>query len=124
MGILSGLLGNAAQADLADVEKRLEKVLADGEQVHSAFIVVRDMIIFTDRRMVLVDVEGMTGRKTEYHSVPYRAITHFAVETAGYFDLEAELKIWVSGSAEPIQRTFRAGDAIVAVQKALATYAR
>ncbi len=85
---------------------------------------MRDLFIFTRTRLILVDKQGMTGRKTEYHSIPYRAITHFSVETAGHFDLEAELRIWISGTAEPVQKTFKRGGAITAVQKALATYVK
>lgn len=124
MGILSGLLGNASQADVEDVERDLVNVLADGEQVDKAFQVVRDMLIFTRSRLLIIDIQGMTGKKKQYHSIPYRAITHYAVETAGHFDLESELKIWVSGSDAPIQHTFKAGAAIIAVQKALATYVK
>jgi hypothetical protein len=122
MGLLSALLGNAAEADVTDVEQRLEQILADDEQVERAFRLVRDLLIFTNRRFILVDRQGMTGRKTTYHSIPYRGITNFSVETAGHFDLESELKIWISGTAEPIQRTFTRGDSILEVQKALATY--
>jgi hypothetical protein len=64
----------------------------------------------------------MTGKKVEYHSIPYRAITHFSVETAGHFDLDAELKIWVSGSDLPIEREFKKGSDISGVQKTLAKY--
>jgi hypothetical protein len=124
MGILAGLLGNASQADVEDVERDLANVLADGEQVDKAFQVVRDMLIFTRSRLLIIDIQGMTGKKKQYHSIPYRAITHYAVETAGHFDLESELKIWVSGSDTPIQHTFKAGAAIIAVQKALATYVK
>lgn len=122
MGLLSALLGHAAEADVTDIENQLEQILADDEQVERAFRLVRDLLIFTNRRFILVDRQGMTGRKTTYHSIPYRAITNFAVETAGHFDLEAELKIWISGTAEPIQRTFTRGSGILEVQKALATY--
>ena len=87
-----------------------------------AFRLVRDLLIFTNRRFILVDRQGMTGRKTTYQSIPYRAITTFAVETAGHFDLESELKIWLSGTPDPIQRTFTRGSSILEVQKALATY--
>ena len=87
-----------------------------------AFRLVRDLLIFTNRRFILVDRQGMTGKKTTYHSIPYRGITNFSVETAGHFDLESELKIWISGTAEPIQRTFTRGGSILEVQKALATY--
>ena len=122
MGLLSALLGHAAEADVTDIENQLEQILADDEQVERAFRLVRDLLIFTNRRFILVDRQGMTGRKTTYHSIPYRGITNFAVETAGHFDLEAELKIWISGTAEPIQRTVTRGSSILEVQKALATY--
>ena len=122
MGLLSGLLGDASEADVADVEKALEQILADDEQVEQAFRLIRDMMIFTNRRFIMVDRQGVTGKKTTYDSIPYRAITHFAVETAGHFDLESELKIWISGTAEPIQRTFSRGRALLEVQKALASH--
>lgn len=122
MGLLSALLGHASQADVEDVERDLEAILADDERVERAFRLVRDLLIFTNRRFILVDRQGVTGRKTSYDSIPYRAITHFAVETAGHFDLEAELKIWISGSPDPIQRTFSRGQSILEVQKALASY--
>ena len=122
MGILSRLLGHASEADVQDVEETLKHALADDEDVEKAFKLVRDLIIFTNRRMIMVDKQGMTGAKTDYHSVPYRAITHFAVESAGHFDLEAELKIWISGTPDPIQKTFSRGQTIFEVQKALATY--
>jgi hypothetical protein len=123
MGLLSGLLGHAAEADVADVDKQLVQVLADDERVERAFQLVRDLIIFTNRRLIFVDRQGMTGKKTTYHSIPYRAITNFAVETAGHLDLEAELKVWISGQPSPIQKTFARGNTIFDVQKALATYA-
>jgi len=122
MGLLSALLGNASEADVQDVERTLEKILADDERVERAFRLVRDLLIFTNHRFILVDRQGMTGKKTSYDSIPYRAITHFAVETAGHFDLESELKIWISGTVEPIQRTFTRGQSILEVQKALASY--
>ena len=122
MGLLSGLLGHASQADVEAIEKTLEHALADDENVEKAFQLVRDLIIFTNRRMILVDRQGVTGWKAEYHSVPYRAVTHFSVETAGAMDLEAELKIWISGTETPIQKTFKRGQTIFEVQKALATY--
>jgi hypothetical protein len=116
------MLGHAAEADIESVEETLEHALADDENVEKAFQLMRDLIIFTNRRMILVDRQGMTGRKAEYHSVPYRAVTHFSVESAGTFDLEAELKIWISSTADPIQKTFARGQTIFDVQKALATY--
>ncbi len=122
MGLLSALLGNAAEADVEEIERTLEQILANDEQVERAFKLVRDLLIFTNRRFLLVDRQGVTGKKTAYTSIPYRAITSFAVETAGHFDLESELKIWVSSNPTPIQKTFARGQTILEVQKALATY--
>jgi hypothetical protein len=122
MGLLSALLGHASEADVEDIERTLEQILADDEEVERAFKLLRDLLIFTNRRFLLIDRQGVTGKKTSYQSIPYRAITSFTVETAGHLDLESELKIWVSSNPTPIQRTFTRGNTILEVQKALATY--
>ncbi|MFN8059246.1 MAG: PH domain-containing protein [Vicinamibacterales bacterium] len=122
MGLLSALLGNASEADVQETEEELERVLGEGETVERAFQLVRDLVIFTNRRLLLVDKQGLTGWKAEYHSIPYRAVTHFSVETAGALDLEAELKIWIAGVDAPVQKRFSRGRPIFEVQKALATY--
>ncbi|CAM5501135.1 PH domain-containing protein [Streptomyces atroolivaceus] len=116
------LFGNAHSVDPAAAQRDYARLLGHGEQVHAAYLLIRDTILFTDRRLVLIDKQGMTGKKVEYHSVPYRSITHFAVETAGTFDLDAELKIWVSGSPTPIQKTFTKGVDIYEVQAVLTQY--
>src|SRR5919112_847331 len=97
MGFLDGLAGNASRVDPQAAAQEYGRLLAQGEQVHAAYQLVRDALLFTDRRLILVDKQGMTGRKVQYHSIPYRSITHFGVETAGTFDLDAELTIWISG---------------------------
>lgn len=122
MGILDGLLGNASEADLDIVSKDLELIVANHERVEKAFKLIRDLIVFTDKRLILIDKQGVTGKKVEYHSIPYGSVTHFSVETAGTFDLDAELKIWISGSAAPITKTFKKDKNIYDVQKALASY--
>lgn len=124
MGLLSGLLGNASEVDLADIESDLERMIAPGETVERAFQLIRDLMIFTRTRLILVDKQGITAKKTEFHSIPYRAITHYSIETAGHFDLESELKIWITSYPEPLTRTFKRGEAIFEVQKALATYVK
>lgn len=122
MGILDGLMGNASEADLDAVGKDLEKIVTDGERVEKAFKLIRDLIVFTNKRLILIDKQGMTGKKVEYHSVPYRSITHYSIETAGTFDMDAELKIHISSTAQPVSKQFRKDNSIYDVQKALATY--
>jgi hypothetical protein len=120
MGLLGGMMGNASAADPAEVAKEYGQILAEGERVGRAYKLVRDLFIFTDKRLILVDKQGLTGKKIEYHSLPYRSITHFSVETAGNFDLDAELKIYMSGQAEPIQKKFSKQVNIYEVQAHLA----
>jgi Bacterial PH domain len=121
MGLFDSLMGHGSKVDPADLAKRLDGLLIDGEEPQLAFRIVRDFFVFTQHRLILVDIQGMTGSKVEYTSVPYRAITRFSVETAGTFDLESELRIWVSGSATPIQRTLGKGSDVRGIQRALAT---
>lgn len=122
MGLLDGMLGNASEIDPAKIQKEFEQILAPGEKVERAYQLIRDYFIFTAKRLVLVDKQGLTGSKVEYHSIPYRSITHFSVETAGTFDLEAELKIWISGTPMPIQKQFNKKLSIYEVQAVLASY--
>jgi hypothetical protein len=120
MGLFDGLLGHGSSVDPGDLAKRLDGVLIDGEQVSLAFKVIRDVFVFTDKRLILIDVQGITGSKVDYMSVPYRAITHFSVETAGTFDLDSELKIWVSGAHDPVTKTLKKGTDVRGIQRALA----
>ncbi|HYD61114.1 MAG TPA: PH domain-containing protein [Noviherbaspirillum sp.] len=122
MGLFDGMLGNASKIDAAKIQQEFGQILAPGEQVEHAYQLIRDYFVFTDKRLVLVDKQGLTGSKVEYHSIPYRSITHFSVETAGHFDLEAELKIWISGIPAPVLKQFNKRLSIYEVQSVLASY--
>ena len=113
--------GNATQKDNDKVEQDLQDVLLEQEQVEMAFSLVRDLIVFTESRLILVDKQGMTGKKVSYKSIPYRSISRFTVETSGHFDLDAELKIWISSAVEPAEiLQFKSDKSVIAIQKALA----
>lgn len=120
--MLQGFFGNASEIDARGLQKDLDAILIDGEKVVRAFKIIRDLFIFTDKRLILIDKQGITGKKAEYHSIPYRSISHFSVETAGTFDMDAEMKIYISGNMNPIQREFRRGADIQGVQKTLAQF--
>jgi hypothetical protein len=120
MGLLDGLLGNASEIDVNEVAEELAPIIGNTEEVQQVFKVIRDMYVFTNKRLILIDKQGMTGRKVDYHSIPYRAITQYKVETAGHFDLDAELKILISGQADPIEKELKK-DSVVGIQKMLAT---
>jgi hypothetical protein len=122
MGILSGMLGHATEVDIKEVEEELSPLLINTEKIEKAYRLVRDLFVFTDKRLVLIDKQGITGKKAEYHSIPYRSISHFSTETAGHFDLDSELRVWVKGQSIPIKKEFKKGSNIEGVQKALAHY--
>ena len=103
MGLFDTLMGNASETDAAEIQEELAPVMAESEQVIAAFKLIRDFSVFTTKRLILIDKQGLTGRKVNYHSIPYRAITQFIVETAGHFDTDSELKIWVSGQDAPVE---------------------
>jgi hypothetical protein len=121
MGFLDGLLGNASEIDINEVNEELAPIIGQSESIQQVFKVVRDMYVFTNKRLLLIDKQGLTGKKVDYHSIPYRAITQFKIETAGHFDLDAEFKIWVSGQAEPIEKELKK-DTVVGIQQTLATH--
>lgn len=122
MGLFSGLIGNASEVDDADLEKVLANTLIEGERVEKAYKVVRDMFIFTNKRLILLDKQGVTGSKMEMISIAYSKITKFSKESAGHFDLDAELKIWVGSDPNPISKDFKAGDNINDVYRIISQY--
>lgn len=121
MGIFSALLGNAGSVSQDELLKKYGQLLTDSEEIELGFKLVRDTFIFTNKRMIIVDVQGITGSKTEYKSVTYKSISRFSIETAGTFDLDAELKIWISSETNPsIKKQFNKSVNVYEVQKILA----
>ncbi len=118
--MISKLLGIAGDLKPEAVKKDYSAILLDEERVEAGFKVIRDTFIFTDIRLIIVDIQGMTGRKKEYLSIPYSKITMFSVESAGHFDLEAELKIWVGSHSTPIEKKFNTKVDVYDVQRILA----
>lgn len=122
MGLLSGLMGNASEVDNDDLEELLANTLIEGETVQKAYKVIRDMFIFTNKRLIIIDKQGVTGSKVEMLSIAYSKITKFSKESAGHFDLDAELKIWVGSDPTPISKDFKAGDNINEVYRIISEF--
>lgn len=122
MSILNAIFGTASEVNPADLQGEFLPILIDGEQITGAFKVVRDLFVFTQYRLILADKQGLTGKKVEYHSIPYKSISQFSVETAGRFDMDAELKIWISSNPLPMKKEFKRGTDIIGIQKLLGTY--
>jgi hypothetical protein len=121
MGIFSALIGNAGTVSLEQLQKDYSQLLIDGEEIELGFKLIRDTFIFTTKRLILIDKQGISGSKTAYTSISYKSISRFSVETAGTFELDAELKIWVSSELQPsIKKQFNKSVNVYDVQKVLA----
>jgi hypothetical protein len=124
MGLFSGLLGNAGVVEADKLISDYGDLLTEEETIEIGFKLVRDVFIFTNKRLILINKQGITGNKVEYLSVKYGTISKFSIETTGHFDLEAELKIWISSEQYPsITKQFSKKVNIYDVQKVLARYA-
>ena len=61
---------------------------------------VRDAALFTDKKVLICDKQGITGKKTEYYAIPYNKIVTYSIETAGHFDIDSEIKLFLTGGIE------------------------
>lgn len=108
MGLFNAILGNASEVTIENVSKEFEPILIDGEIIEKAYKVIKDMILFTNKRLILVEKQ-LVGTKVDYLSIPYFNIQKFSKESAGILDLDAELKIWLKSENEPITKQFGKG---------------
>jgi hypothetical protein len=93
----NGSLFKLQPANLQDVFGDIQPLLIQGENAIAAFRGIRDFVVFTDKRLIAVNIQGMTGKKRDFTSLPYSKVQAFSVETAGTFDLDGELDMWFSG---------------------------
>jgi Bacterial PH domain len=91
------VLFKLAPSDAQQAAAELAPILVDGEAVYLSFKGMRDSVVFTSKRLIAVNVHGLTGKKRDYSSLPYTKIQAWSVETAGTFDLDTELELWFSG---------------------------
>lgn len=75
----------------------IQPMFVNGEEIIASFKTIRDGVVFTTKRIFAINVQGLTGKKVDYTSLPYSKIQAFSVETAGVIDLDSELELWFSG---------------------------
>ena len=122
MGFFNKILGNASEVSVEKLMTKYGRLLCDNEQIELGFQLFRDTFMFTNKRLILIDIQGITGSKVEYKSMPYKNISRFSLETAGTFDLDAELKIWVSSESQPsVSKKFDKSIDVYEVQRYLAS---
>lgn len=92
--------GSFIKLKLTDPENgfhMVQPLLIGGEQVMSAYKGMRDFVVFTNMRVIAVNVQGVTGKKKDFTSLPYSKISAFSVETSGVADIDSELEMWFAG---------------------------
>lgn len=93
---------NAAFLKLKPVDNRtyaadIQPMFVNGESIIGSYKSIRDGVVFTNKRIFVINVQGLTGKKVDYSSLPYSKIQAFSVETAGVIDLDSDLELWFSG---------------------------
>ena len=100
---------------------RVAPLLIEGERIVAAYKAIRDAVVFTNKRVIAMNVQGITGKKVDYTSLPYSKIQAYSVETAGTFDLDCELDLFYS-SIGHIRFELRGGCDIRELCRIISTY--
>ena len=100
----------------------IDDFMIDGEEIVGSYQSVRDGVVFTNKRIIAINVQGVTGKKKDFTSIPYNKITTFSLETAGLFDLDAELEIYISGIGK-VKFEFTGSTNVKEICKIISTYA-
>jgi hypothetical protein len=109
------------QIDYSQVAGQIDPLLVEGEQSYLAFKGIRDYIVFTSKRIIAVNVQGISGKKKDYTSLPFAKVQAFSIETAGTFDLDAELELWFSGLGR-VRFEFKGNTDVAYLNKLIAHY--
>ena len=117
----NGSVIKLCQVDESEVTEDIMPVLTNGEHILGAYRSVRDYCVFTDKRIISVNVQGVTGRKRAYTSLPYKKVSIYAVETAGIVDIDGELELVFSGVGS-VKFEFTGGSDIKQICQVMSEY--
>jgi hypothetical protein len=107
VSFINEMIGVAIELNQREMEERIAKFLLDGETLIKGYQIVRDVLILTNKRIIIVDYLGLRGKKIEYQMIPYHKINRLYIETPGNLDTDYTLKLFISGSLEPIEKQIR-----------------
>lgn len=99
----------------------INSFLVEGETVMAVFSTMRDQLVFTNKRIIAANVQGLTGKKVDYTSIPYSKIQAFSIETSGVLDNDCELEIYISAIGK-IRFEIRGGFDIVSFNRVISSY--
>ncbi|EPJ82172.1 hypothetical protein CFII64_15497 [Pseudomonas sp. CFII64] len=105
----------------SEYAERVQSLLLEGEEVIDAYKSMRDGVVFTNKRIISVNVQGITGSKKDFTSLPYKNIVAYSIETSGTFDLDSELEIYFS-SLDKVKFEFTGRTSIIEISKHISRY--
>ena len=100
----------------------IDDCMVENEESIGAYQSVRDGVVFTNKRIIAINIQGITGKKKDFTSIPYSKISTFSLETAGMLDLDAELEIYLSGVGR-VKFQFTDTTDVKKICKIISTYA-
>lgn len=124
--ISTGILGdsnlmNLKSVSVSQIRPEVSEILVPGEDIIQCFQTVRDQVLFTSKRVFVVNVQGITGKKVSYYSYPYSKVQYFGIETAGVLDIDSEL-VLVFSDGNRLQFDFKAGVNIKGICAGISRY--
>ena len=117
----NGSLFKLSPVDADKVEGRVGPLLVEGERIVAAFKAIRDSVVFTNKRVIAIYVQGIMGKKVDYTSLPYSKVQAYSIETAGTFDFDSELDLFFSGIGQ-VRFELKGKYDILALSRLIATY--
>lgn len=119
MNLIQRLIGTATPVSAAGIESLFRAHMIRGEEILVSYRLLRDALIFTNLRVVLVDVQGVTGAKQTFRSVPYHAISYYLVESAGTLGVDARIRIYVASGVAAIEKRLHRGADVAGINRLL-----
>lgn len=117
----NGSIFKLKQTSPDSVKSNISSLLVNGEEVLSAYKGLRDYVVFTNKRVIAVNVQGVTGKKNDFTSLPYSKIQAFSSETSGVLDMDSELELYFSGLGK-VKFEFSGTSNIVQLSQIIGSY--
>lgn len=89
---------NLTPISLSEVRGEVSGLLVDGEEMTAAFQTIRDQLVFTNKRIIAIDVQGITGKRKSFSSMPYSKIQFFGIQTPGFAELVPDSELMLTFS--------------------------
>lgn len=114
---------NLKQINISDVRNEVSSFLIDGEEIIDAFKTIRDRVVFTNKRIISIDVQGITGKRKSFSTLPYSTIQFFEIQTQGFMEIFPDTELFIQyANGFTAQFEFKGNVDICKIGKLISTY--